>query len=76
MNNLDLTDAIAGPATPPQPTLLPWILDHRPTAAQLNTAAGRGRDSINNVEQITIDNPTATGGYSFTVTSRAVPQGR
>ena len=76
VNNLDLTGAIAGPATPPQPTLLPWILDHRPTAAQLNTAAGRGRDSINNVEQITIDNPTATGGYSFTVTGRAVPQGR
>ena len=28
------------------------------------------------MEQITIDNPTATSGYSFTVTGRAVPQGR
>ncbi|GAA3958440.1 S8 family serine peptidase [Hymenobacter antarcticus] len=72
VNNLDLTGLAVGTTTP----LLPWILDHRPTVAQLNTAAGRGRDSINNTEQITIDNPSATGGYSFTVTGQAVPQGR
>ena len=74
VNNLDLTGASL--AQPTAPTLLPWILDHRPTVAQLNAAAVRGRDSINNTEQITIDNPSPTFGYSFTVTGRAVPQGR
>jgi PKD repeat protein len=69
VNNLDLTGTAVGTSAPIQP----WILDHRPTVAQLNTAAVRGRDSINNTEQITIDNPT--GGYSFTVSGRAVPQG-
>jgi PKD repeat protein len=72
VNNLDLVGTAAGTGTPIQP----WILDHRATVAQLNTAAARGRDSINNTEQITIDNPTAPGGYSFTVSGRAVPQGR
>lgn len=72
VNNLDLLGTAAGTSTPIQP----WILDHRPTVAQLNTAAVRGRDSINNTEQITIDNPSAAGGYSFTVSGRAVPQGR
>ncbi|MBO2008448.1 S8 family serine peptidase [Hymenobacter negativus] len=72
VNNLDLVGTAVGTSTPIQP----WILDHRPTVAQLNTAAVRGRDSINNAEQITIDNPSAPGGYSFTVSGRAVPQGR
>jgi PKD repeat protein len=73
VNNLDLTGAdntVSG-------VIRPWILDHRPTVAQLNANAVRGRDSINNAEQITIDNPGAsTSRYSFTVTGRAVPQSR
>jgi len=74
VNNLDLTGASL--AQPASPVLLPWILDHRPTVAQLNANAVRGRDSINNTEQITIDNPNSPFGYDFTVSGRAVPQGR
>ncbi len=76
VNNLDLTGAVLQPGGPAAPPLQPWILDHRPIVAQLNTPAVPGRDSINNVEQITIDNPTSAAGYSFTVSGRAVPQGR
>ena len=72
VNNLDLLGYVgaAGSSTPIQP----WILDHRATVAQLNATAVQGRDSINNAEQITIDNPTGSS-YSFTVSGRAVPQG-
>ncbi|WP_052732572.1 S8 family serine peptidase [Hymenobacter terrenus] len=75
VNNLDLVGTALGTGTSPTP-IQPWILDHRPTVAQLNTAAVRGRDSINNTEQITIDTPNAPSGYSFTVSGRDVPQGR
>ena len=55
--------------------LQPWVLDHRPTVAQLSTAAVAGRDSLNNTEQITVEAPTA-GTYTVTVNGRAVPQGK
>ncbi len=74
VNNLDLSgyDSLTGPATP----LLPWVLDHRPTVAQLNAPARPARDSLNNTEQITIRNPrVGAGAYVFTVSGRAVPQG-
>ncbi|MDO7875117.1 S8 family serine peptidase [Hymenobacter sp. ASUV-10] len=74
VNNLDLTGF---DSMDPTSIIRPWILDHRPTPAQLNANAVLGRDSINNVEQITIANPrTGTGRYNFTVTGRAVPMGR
>lgn len=41
---------------------LPWRL----SALSLNTTAQRGRDSINNIEQITLDNPD-TAGYTLKV---------
>jgi len=74
VNDLDLTGASL--AQPASPVLKPWVLDHRPTVAQLSANAVPGRDSLNNTEQITIDNPNPAFGYSFTVTGRAVPQGR
>lgn len=52
----------------------PWVLDHRPTVAQLNANAVRGVDSLNNVEQVTLENPAA-GSYTVTVRGAAVPQG-
>ena len=45
----------------------PWVLNHYPQVDSLNQPAKRKRDSLNNIEQITIDNP-ATGGYQLKVT--------
>lgn len=53
---------------------LPWVLDHTPNATTLNNLATRGVDSLNNVEQITLDNPAA-GDYRFSVYGTNVPQG-
>ena len=75
VNNLDLVGTAQGTGTSPNP-VRPWILDHRATVAQLDAFAVRGRDSLNNTEQITIDNPNAPGGYRFVVSGPAVPQGR
>ncbi|MDP2422826.1 MAG: S8 family serine peptidase [Bacteroidales bacterium] len=64
--NLKVTDSESN-------EFLPWILDHRPNATTLNAIATRGVDSINNVEQVTIDNPLA-GTYCVQVTGQLVPQ--
>ncbi|QNH62336.1 S8 family serine peptidase [Hymenobacter sediminicola] len=61
-------------AAPNGTSYLPWVLDHRPTAAQLNSNAIRARDSINNVEQVTLDE-TPAGTYTVTVRGASVPQG-
>lgn len=44
----------------------PWILNSQPNLAALESEANRGRDSLNNVEQITIDLP-ASGNYQLAV---------
>jgi hypothetical protein len=49
-------------------TILPWILNPITPAAN----ATRGIDRMNNIEQITIDNPTA-GTYKIIVTGTRVP---
>ena len=54
--------------------LLPWILDPSPTLAALTTPAWRGVDDLNNVEQVTIENPAA-GSYDLHVLGSVVPQG-
>ena len=59
---------------PSSNTYLPWILDHTPSASALNQPATRGRDSINNVEQVTITAPAA-GSYQLIVRGRSVPSG-
>ncbi|MBO0360398.1 S8 family serine peptidase [Hymenobacter sp. BT186] len=61
-------------AAPGGTTYNPWVLDHRPTVAQLNANAVRAVDSLNNVEQVTLETPAA-GSYSVTVRGAAVPQG-
>lgn len=69
VNNLDFTIVDNTSAT-----ILPWVLDPRPNATTLNANATRNTDTLNNVEQITIDNPAA-GNYSLEVNGTAVPQG-
>ncbi|MCI9846959.1 S8 family serine peptidase [Flavobacterium pectinovorum] len=49
-------------------TTLPWVLN--PTAPNAN--AVRGVDNVNNIEQVTLDNPTA-GTYKIIVTGTRVP---
>ena len=69
INDLDLT--VQDPAS----TLWqPWILDHTPNGAALSAPATRGRDSINNMEQVTLQNP-APGSYTVTIAGNAVPVG-
>lgn len=52
VNDLDIT------ATDGSTTYTPWILN--PAPAAVNSIAVRGIDRINNIEQITIDNPGAS----------------
>ncbi len=68
VNNLD-TKIEYGPST-----YMPWLLDHTPTTAALNSPATKGVDSINNVEQVSILNPTS-GTYTLKVAGTSVPQG-
>ncbi|WP_400192891.1 S8 family serine peptidase [Hymenobacter sp. B81] len=69
VNNLDLTLAAPGGAS-----YQPWVLNPAPVAASLNALAVRGRDTLNNAEQVTLDNPAA-GTYTLTVQGAAVPVG-
>lgn len=52
----------------------PWVLDPTPSASALNTHAVRDIDFLNNMEQVTLDNPAA-GNYTFTVNGTTVPSG-
>lgn len=65
VNDLDLsvTDGVT--------TYLPWILN--PSPATVNNPAVRGVDRINNIEQVTIDNPGAN--ISINVSGFNVPNG-
>jgi gliding motility-associated-like protein len=51
-------------------TTLPWVLD----PANPNNVAVRGVDKLNNIEQITIDNPTS-GTYTIHVNGTTIPSG-
>ncbi len=50
----------------------PWVLDT--LEANLNNPATRGADHINNIEQITIDNPSS-GDYTINVVGYKIPLG-
>ncbi|HKR05777.1 MAG TPA: S8 family serine peptidase [Bacteroidia bacterium] len=52
----------------------PWVLDPTPNAVTLNAPAIRAADHLNNMEQVTIDNPAA-GNYDVIINGFAVPQG-
>lgn len=53
---------------------LPWVLSHFPHADSLQKGAVRKRDTLNNVEQITLNNP-APGNYTVRVKGMSVPEG-
>jgi PKD repeat protein len=70
VNDLDLT-VISPNGTV---THRPWKLNPTPNPVILDTPAGKGRDSLNNVEQVVIDNPAA-GQYTIRVRGFSVPSG-
>ena len=59
---------------PNSTTYDPWVLDETPNASTLDDPAVRGVDNLNNMEQVTIDNPFA-GSYSINVNGFSIPQG-
>jgi hypothetical protein len=67
VNDLDLQVV-----TPAGDTLLPWVLDH--TVGKHYDLPLRKRDTLNNVEQVTIDNPVS-GSYKVIVKGTLIPQG-
>ncbi|MBL7807984.1 MAG: S8 family serine peptidase [Saprospiraceae bacterium] len=69
INDLDLTvENAAGTVN------LPWLLNPAPNATTLDAPAGKGRDSLNNVEQVLITDPAA-GTYTIKVKGTEVPMG-
>lgn len=50
---------------------LPWVLDVSPSQSSLEKEATQGEDHLNNVELITIENPT-TGTYSIKVKANSL----
>ncbi|QKG51545.1 T9SS type A sorting domain-containing protein [Hymenobacter sp. BRD67] len=69
VNDLDL--AVQGPGST---QWLPWTLSAYPSLDSLALPARRGADHLNNVEQVTIDQPVA-GTYQLRVRGYAVPSG-
>lgn len=67
VNDLDLEVETPAPIS----TILPRLLDTIP--ANVDVIAGTGVDHINNIEQVTIDNPEA-GSYTIKVKGTGVPQ--
>jgi hypothetical protein len=66
VNDLDLTVKQGGNV------FHPWVLD--PTPGRENNVAVRGKDRLNNIEQVTIDNPVS-GAYALTVNGKNIASG-
>ncbi|WP_081670898.1 S8 family serine peptidase [Sporocytophaga myxococcoides] len=64
VNNLDIQ------ITKSPNTYLPWVL----SSANPESIAVRGVDNINNIEQVTVDNPDA-GSYTVNIKGTAIPFG-
>ena len=60
--------------SPSNTTYNPWVLDPTPTVSALNSNAVPGSDHLNNMEQITIDNPVA-GNYTIQLSGYNIPSG-
>jgi PKD repeat protein len=69
VNNLDMTLT-----APDGSSYLPWVLDPTPTLAAVTSPAVRAVDSLNNKEQVTLENPAA-GNYTITVNASNIPFG-
>ncbi|MEZ5082843.1 MAG: S8 family serine peptidase [Bacteroidales bacterium] len=59
---------------PSSVTHLPWLLNHYPHPDSLDKPAIKGIDALNNMEQVSIDDPAA-GTYTLTVEGFEVPWG-
>ncbi|HEV8504397.1 MAG TPA: S8 family peptidase [Chitinophagaceae bacterium] len=68
VNDLDLELSLPATAEVWQP----WVLNHFPNPDSLQLLPARGRDSLNNVEQISIDDPVA-GNYKVNVMGFSIP---
>lgn len=69
VNNLDLKVE-----KPDGSMALPWKLKTNPVASDLSAFAGNGVDSLNNMEQVSLDAPQS-GQYIVRVNGTSVPQG-
>ncbi len=67
----DLDMAVLGPAGQ---GWQPWVLNTAPNVDSLKLPAARGRDTLNNIEQITIDEP-APGQYTVQVIGSSIAAG-
>ncbi|MDX2359455.1 MAG: S8 family serine peptidase [Crocinitomicaceae bacterium] len=65
--NMQVVDPSAG-------TYNPWVLDHTADANLLSLDAVPSIDNLNNMEQVTIDNPAA-GIYTVNIDGFAIPEG-
>ena len=57
--------------SPTSQVFLPWVLNSFPNIDSLNLLPVRKRDSLNNIEQVTIEDPTA-GNYTINVSGFSV----
>ena len=64
----DLDVRVTSPASQ---VFLPWVLNSFPNIDSLNLLPVRKRDSLNNIEQVTIDDPSA-GNYTINVSGFSV----
>jgi hypothetical protein len=69
VNDLDLSLI-----TPGGQEILPWVLSSFPQADSLRKAPRRMTDTLNNIEQVTLDFPAA-GQYQLKINARKVPAG-
>ncbi|MDC0202060.1 S8 family serine peptidase, partial [Flavobacteriales bacterium] len=60
--------------TPAGTAFNPWVLDPTANSSNLNQNAVRNYDGLNNMEQVTIDNPSA-GNYTLNVEGYSIPYG-
>ena len=60
--------------SPTGTTYEPWVLDPTPSTSALDTDAIRGIDNLNNMEQVTLDNPIA-GNYTLMIDGFSIPFG-
>ena len=60
--------------SPNATSYMPWVLNKAPNVPALSALATRQKDSLNNVEQITLDTVNV-GNYELKVTGYNIPQG-
>lgn len=60
--------------TPGNQQFLPWVLSSFPRIDSLNKLPVRKQDHLNNIEQISLDDPKA-GQYAVTIAAYSIPEG-